>query len=84
MTEADRALLLAMAAWADPGGSSAANGGNGAGEADFILRLGDWLDPSLVQRLAEDRDRDSPDGDARDPIPGFRSAAKDARDHGSG
>jgi hypothetical protein len=50
-SDSDRALLLALEAWADrsrPGGSSGPHPG---GEHDFILRFWDWLDPAWVERL---------------------------------
>jgi len=56
-----------MRAWADPGGRSAAKGGESAGAPDFIRRFRDWLDPSLVQRLCEAWDRESREADAGEP-----------------
>jgi hypothetical protein len=64
LSEADRALLLAMRAWADRGESPAATGGENGWAADLIQRFGDWLDPSLVQRLRDSGDRQLRDADA--------------------
>jgi hypothetical protein len=62
MPEADRALLLAMRAWADQCVRP-----HTAGENDFIPRSWDRLDPSWVQRLRETWDRESRDADAGEP-----------------
>jgi len=78
LTEADRALLLAMRAWADPCVGPVAEGRETAGAHDFILRLWDWLDPSWARRLRATWERESGAADAGEParaldrVPGFR------------
>jgi len=67
LTEADRAFLLAMRAWADPRVQSAADGEENARSHALILRFRDWLDPVWVQRLCEAWDRESRDADASEP-----------------
>jgi hypothetical protein len=64
LTEADRALLLAMRAWADQCVRPSAEGKQDAGAHDFILRFWDWLEPSWVQRLCETWDRESREANA--------------------
>ena len=46
LTEADRALLLAMRAWAHE--CRRVHGTGQEGEHDFILRFWDWLEPGWV------------------------------------
>ncbi|MFI5457703.1 MAG: hypothetical protein ACHRXM_19860 [Isosphaerales bacterium] len=67
LTEADRALLLAMRAWPDPCVPPAADGRETATADDFITRLWNRLDPSWVRRLRETWDRESRAADASEP-----------------
>jgi hypothetical protein len=65
LTEADRALLLAIRAWTDDGRKTSALAGGAAPELDFPPRFGRWLDPAWVERLSAAREgRSRPPGDA--------------------
>jgi hypothetical protein len=55
---ADRALLLAMQAWAEIGQAGGPDGRRTGGDHDFVLRFWDWLDPTTVQRLCASWDHD--------------------------
>jgi len=66
LPEADRALLLAMRAWADQCARPAADGWQTAGANDFVLRSWDRLDPSWVERLRATWNRESRDAAAAD------------------
>jgi hypothetical protein len=61
LTEADRALLLAMRAWAHECRRPEAAGEEG--EHDFILRFWDWLEAGWVRRLCDAWDRGRLSGD---------------------
>ncbi len=60
LTEADRALLLAMRAWARRAGGR--KRGSAEGEHDFILRFWDWLEAGWVRRLCDAWDREAKTG----------------------
>ena len=61
LTEADRALLLAMRAWAHE--CRRPDGAGLEGEHDFILRFWDWLESGWVRRLCDAWDRGQKAGD---------------------
>jgi hypothetical protein len=56
-SEADRALLLAMRAWADEARPRRAGATEKEDEHDFILKYWDWLEPGWINRLCEAWDR---------------------------
>ncbi len=62
--DADRALLLAMQAWAENGQAGGPDGRRTAGDHDFVLRFWDWLEPTTVQRLCASWDHDVKDNEA--------------------
>ncbi len=61
LTEADRALLLAMRAWAHE--CRRPDGAGLHGEHAFILRFWDWLEAGWVRRLCDAWDREQKAGD---------------------
>jgi hypothetical protein len=63
LSEADRALLLAMCAWASEPRPRQASGTDKDDEHEFILRYSDWLEPGWINRLCEAWDRQSRPGD---------------------
>jgi hypothetical protein len=65
LTEADRALLLAMRAWAHE--CRRAQGTGTEGEHEFILRFWDWLEAGWVRRLCDAWDRQKKAGDGFEP-----------------
>ena len=66
LSESDRALLLAMRAWADLAPSRQAGASEKEDEHDFILRYWDWLEPGWINRLCEAWDRQARPGDRID------------------
>jgi hypothetical protein len=66
LSEADRALLLALRAWSDECKKPAQRASEADGEHDFILRFWDWLDPTWVERLCTAWDRQAKNLDAGD------------------
>jgi hypothetical protein len=73
LSEADRALLLAMRAWASERRPRQAAATDKDDEHEFILRYWDWLEPGWINRLCEAWDRQA--------HPGDRFEAKHALDH---
>jgi hypothetical protein len=65
LTEADRALLLAMRAWAHE--CLRPQGTGEEGEHEFILRFWDWLEAGWVRRLCDAWDRQKKAGALVDP-----------------
>jgi hypothetical protein len=67
LTEADRALVLAMRAWPEDGRRPAGERGGAVLEHDFLFRFGNWLEPARVKRLASAWDRASRGAGFREP-----------------
>jgi hypothetical protein len=65
LTEADRALLLAMRAWAHD--CRRPQGASEEGEHEFILRFWDWLEAGWVRRLCDAWDRQKKAGARLEP-----------------
>jgi len=57
LSEADRALLLAMRAWGEECHRAQPRGSEAEQEHDFILRFWDFIDPAWAQRLCTAWDR---------------------------
>jgi hypothetical protein len=67
VTEADRALVLALCAWADDGRQTVEEHGRAGRAHDLNLRYGQWLEPGWAARLASALDGGLPEpalGDA--------------------
>jgi hypothetical protein len=66
LSEADRALLLAMRAWAGETRQRQGTASGNEDEHDFILKYWDWLEPGWVNRLCAAWDRQARSGDRFD------------------